>query len=484
MSQSTFVIILYVFYNQLMEFNSLFFIFIYLPIFIGLMYFIKNNKVRNIILLLFSIAFYCFGDIKHLYILLIIMALTYLFGLKVKDNKPLLIIYLILIIGLLSYFKYGNFLITSLQAFFKEHDWSTIIMPLGISFVTFLSISYVCDVYFKKYEAERNPLNIIMFLSFFPVVISGPLIRYDKFKTFIEDKDINVDGIASGLRRFIIGLGKKVIIANQLNIITSSIISDETKISTPLAWLAIIAYGIQEYYDFSGYSDMAIAIGEMIGFKIPENFNDPYFSHSIREYWRRWHMSLGSFIKDYIYIPLGGNRKGKKRKAINMFIALTLSGLWHGSTLPFLLWGIINGLLEALDAYFDGYSTIKNKLHINDQCKVWRAFQIIRTTLIAMILKVYAFKCSNFNQISSLFKASIGKGFAFEMSYLRSLDIIHPLIVLILGIILLFPFIKKKLLSLNEKVPLIYDLSLLFIAMFSVALIVAGSYSAFVYFQF
>ena len=467
-----------------MEFNSLFFIFIYLPVFIGLMYFIKNNRIRNYILLAASLLFYCFGDVRHAGILFLIILITYLSGLKVRKNRTVLIIYLIMVLGTLSYFKYGNYLFMSLSVFFKNHEWSAIIMPLGISFFTFLSISYVCDVYLEKYECERNPLNIVLFLSFFPVVISGPLIRYDRFKIFIDDKEITADGIAMGLRRFIIGLSKKVIIANQLNIITSTIINDSTKISLPLAWLVIIAYGIQEYYDFSGYSDMAIAIGQMIGFEIPENFNDPYFSHSIREYWRRWHMSLGAFIRDYIYIPLGGNRKGKRRKAINMIIALTLSGLWHGSTLPFILWGLINGVLEAGDAYFDGYAAIKKKLHINDETRIWRAFQIIRTALIAMVLKVYAFKCSGYLQIGNLFRGSIGRGASFSMSYLRSLDIIHPLIVLGIGFILLFPYIKKKLLSLNEKLPYLYDLSLLGLAVFSVALIVSGSYSAFVYFQF
>ena len=467
-----------------MEFNSLFFIFVYLPLFVGIMYFIKNNNIRNISLLIFSMLFYIFGDFKHIIILLTIMLITYISALFVKKNSKIYFLYLLLVLGTLSYFKYGNYLLDAFQRYIANPDFTTIIMPLGISFYTFTSISYVSDIYYEKYEAEKNFLNIAIFLSFFPVVISGPLIRYDSFKKYIIEKNINTDSIADGLRRFIIGLGKKVIIANQLNIITSTIINEKTNISFPLAWYAIIAYGIQEYYDFSGYSDMAIGIGEMIGYKIPENFNDPYFSHSIAEYWRRWHMSLGAFIRDYIYIPLGGNRKGKIRKTLNLLIALTISGIWHGSTIPFLVWGFLNGLFLALDTYFDNYRQLKDYFHINENNKLWKAFQILRTSFIAIVLKTFAFKCYNNNEIISLFKGAIGKGDAFTMSYLRSLDIIYPFIVLVIGFILLFPRIKKIYSSMNEKTPLVYDISLLFIAILSVALIVSGSYSAFVYFQF
>ena len=457
---------------------------IYLPLFTGLMFFIKNNGLRNIVLLLFSVIFYLLGDRQHFIILLLMAVVTYLFALKARKNRIVYIIYLITVLGILSYFKYGTYLFSSLSQYFNTLEWQKIVMPLGISFYTFLSISYVSDVYYDKYECEKDPLRIMMYLSFFPVVISGPLIRYDSFRTFIEHKEIDTDGIAEGLRRFIIGLSKKVIIANQLNVISSSIINDSTQISFPLAWLAIITYGIQEYYDFSGYSDMAIGIGRMIGFRIPENFDDPYFSHSIREYWRRWHMSLGSFIRDYIYIPLGGNRKGKKRKALNMFIALTLSGIWHGSTVPFVLWGIINGLLEAADAYFDSYKAVKQKLRINDGSRFWKAFQIIRTAFIAIVLKTYAFKCSSLKQISSLFNASIGKGAPFSIFYIRNLDIMYALIFLVIGFVLLFPSIKKRLLSLNEKSPVLYDVILTGMALVSVVMTVCGSYSAFVYFQF
>lgn len=467
-----------------MEFSSLFFILIYLPTFIGLMYFIKNNTIRNVVLLVASLLFYCLGDRQHFLILILVFLVTYMAAFKVKKNKLVYTLYLIIVLAILSYFKYGDYLLTSLGAYLKNPDLSKIIMPLGISFYTFLSISYVSDVYYDKYDHEKNPQYILMFLTFFPVVISGPLIRYDKFKLFIEKKDINTDGVSSGLRRFIIGLAKKVIIANQLNVISSTIISDDAKISMPLAWLAIITYGIQEYYDFSGYSDMAIAIGQMIGFEIPENFNNPYFSHSIREYWRRWHMSLGAFIRDYIYIPLGGNRKGKFRKALNMLIALTISGIWHGSTLPFLLWGLINGLLEALDAYFDGYASLKQKLKINDQTKLWKAFQILRTAFIAIVLKAYAFKCASLDQISKLFMASIGKGETFNMFYIRGLDILYVLIILVIGIILLFPSIKGRLLALEGKAPVVYDVVLLCLCVLSIVLIVSGSYASFVYFQF
>lgn len=464
-----------------MEFNSLFFILIFMPLFIGLMFFIKNNQTRNIIILISSIFFYSLGDFKHLLVLLLIFLITYLFSFRVKNNKKLYILYLIIIVSILSYFKYGSYLINNLKDYFKTLDFIKIIMPLGISFYTFTSISYVSDIYYEKYEYEKNPLNILTYLSFFPVVISGPLIRYDDFKKYLIQKNINIDNISNGFRRFIIGLAKKVIIANQLNIITTVIINNNVKMSFILALYGIIAFGIQMYYDFSGYSDMAIGVGKMIGFKINENFNDPYFSSSIREFWQRWHISLGTWLKDYIYIPLGGNRKGLFRKGLNTLIVFMISGLWHGTTLNYLLWGLINGLFIACSHWTSNYKKIKELLKINEDSKIWKAFKIIRTSTIVFLLWAFVFKCTNNDEMINLFKALTFNGARFSLSYIKSLDVLYLFIYLLIGFIFLFPSIHKLFKKLNKN---IYDICLLCLLIISIFFIVSGSYSAFIYFNF
>ena len=479
-----------------MEFNSLFFILLFLPLFIGLMFFIKNNNVRNILLPLFSIIFYCLGDIKHIHILLIVFLITYLSALKVKNNRRLYVLYLILVVGILSYFKYGTYIIEAFKSYLKDLNFFKIVMPLGISFYTFTSISYVSDVFYEKYDAEKNPLKIFTFLSFFPVVISGPLIRCDSFKEYLKNKNISVDSIANGFRRFIIGLSKKVIIANQLNIISTTVINGDTKISFLLAWYALIAYGIQEFYDFSGYSDMAIGIGEMIGFVIPENFNDPYFSHSIAEYWRRWHMSLGKWFNDYVFMPVSTSaflrkisKKFKNKKVGRSFIKIIsllavwlLTGIWHGSSANYVIWGLINGLIIICDSNFsDFYRKILAKLKINSDGKLWKAFQIIRTMLIIFLMKSLIFKCTNIVEITNLTKGLLGIGERFSMSYIKSLDILYLLFYLILSFIFLFPAVHSLFKIINKNV---YDILLLLLLVVSICFIVSGSYSAFIYFSF
>ncbi len=482
-----------------MEFNTLFFIFLFLPIFIFLIYIIKNNNIRNLIVLSFSLVFYIFGDYKHFIILILEIVLAYIFAKLCEKKKNYYFLYLLLTVAILSYYKYGNYLLISLNSFIKEPNLDKIIMPLGISFYTFTSISYVSDIYYEKYQAENNILNLATYISFFPAVISGPLIKYDNFKTFLEHKEINSDNIANGLRRFIIGLAKKVLIANQLALIASTIITDTTEYSFLLSWYAFIAYGMQEYYDFSGYSDMAISIGQMMGYTMPENFDNPYFSHSIAEYWRRWHMSLGTWFNDYVFVSIAfsktlrniskkfSNKKTGRTfvKIVSLLAVWMLTGIWHGAELNYFLWGLLNGLIIIADASFgNGYKKMREFFHIHPNSKLFKAFQILRTDLILFSMKSFFFKCANLNQVKSLFKGLIGLGSPFNYSYVVNLDVLYLIIYVVLGFILLFPSIKKKLLSISFKAGYIYDLALCGILFISIAYIVSGSYSAFLYFSF
>ena len=484
-----------------MEFNSLFFLFIYLPLFIGTMVFIKKNEARNLILLLFSLFFYWSGDHKHILILFLIILLSYFFGKRVKGNGKVYALYLVSVLGVLCFFKYGNTVLEMVKTYLDRPDLGKILMPLGISFYTFTSISYVSDVYYEKYEAEEDILHLMNYLTFFPVVISGPLIRYDSFKEFLDEKKIDADSIANGLRRFIIGLSKKVIIANQLSIVCDTLFSDNVQASFLLAGYALSTYALQLYYDFSGYSDMAIGIGQMIGFTVPENFDTPYFSHSIAEFWRRWHITLGAWFREYLYYPLlrsrsfnkltkGLSNKIPKKKArlyvtvLALFITWFLIGCWHGTTWRFILYGLYHGFFIITSTLFEkNYASLREKLHINADSRLYKAFQIIRTDAIVTAGYIL-FRCETLRQMKILIKAFIGRGFRFDGFYTRQLDILYLLFYFALGFLFLFPFVHRFFKKIEEKTPYLHDILLLILAGLSVFFIVSGSYSAFIYFNF
>ncbi len=467
-----------------MEFNSLFFLFVFLPVFTGLMYFCKKDSVRNIITLLFSVLFYAFGDRDHLLLLFLTCLIAYFSARNVRKNRTVYLLYLIVTVLILCLYKYGNYVRTAFSSYFADPDFGKILMPLGISFYTFTSIAYVTDVYRGKYEAEKDLFHLCLFLTFFPVVISGPILRYPAFRDQLSGRKIDTDSLAQGLRRFLTGLGKKVLIANQLSLVSNTLFSDTLQASFPLAVYALAAYALQLYYDFSGYSDMAIGIARMIGFTIPENFNDPYLSHSIEEFWRRWHISLSNWLRDYIYIPLGGNRKGLSRKCLNVLIVFLVSGLWHGSTWFFLIWGLYHGLLRVSSILFaDLYRKVKTALHIDDTQKWYRAFQILRTDILIMISYI-PFRSQTLLQAKILTKGILGRGFRFDAFYTRQLDVLYLLFYVLLGVLFLFPSVRKIFQKIEEKSPYVYDVLLLLLTALSVFYIVSGSYSAFIYFDF
>ncbi len=349
-----------------MVFSSLTFLFAFLPITLILYYLMPTNKTRNIIILLSGIVFYAWGEPLYVFAMLLSTAIDYFAGLIIDkyDDKPkirtiCLLVSLLMNLGLLGTFKYLGFLINSANAWF---GWSipnpNLPLPIGISFFTFQSMSYTIDLYRRNIKVQKNPVSFIGFVSLFPQLVAGPIVRYEDIQNEIDNRTLSEKMIGDGICRFIIGLGKKVLIANNIGALWTSIKTmagfDYTQLSVVTAWLGILAFTFQIFFDFSGYSDMAIGLGRMMGFKFPENFDYPYMSHSISEFWRRWHMTLGAWFKSYIYIPLGGNRKGKARTIFNLLVVWTVTGVWHGASWNFMLWGAYFGVLIVMERLFLG----------------------------------------------------------------------------------------------------------------------------------
>ena len=317
-----------------MVFSSAVFLFGFLPLLLGL-YFLAKDKYRNYILLIFSLIFYGFGGPKLLVMMIAVVMIDYLAARLVdkyennKIRKLIMFLTVVLNIGTLFYFKYTGFTVEIINRLVNLNiPVPQIVLPIGISFYTFQAMSYVIDVYRREVKAQKNPFNVLLYVSMFPQLVAGPIVRYKTVAEEIEKRQVTLGGFTLGLERFIFGLAKKLIIANNTGKLADTIFEAEI-LATPMAWLGAIAYALQIYFDFSAYSDMAIGLGKMFGFNFEENFNYPYISKSITEFWRRWHISLSTWFRDYVYIPLGGNRKGIKRQILNLFIVWSLTGILH-----------------------------------------------------------------------------------------------------------------------------------------------------------
>jgi alginate O-acetyltransferase complex protein AlgI len=344
-----------------MVFSSFIFLLLFLP-FTILVNFLLPKKLSNAFLLVVSLIFYYYGEEKLTYILICSILWNYVFGLligvsqKNGSNTKLTHLYLFSAVTgnllLLGYYKYFVFLIQSigLTSYFSETTLSSIIMPIGISFFTFHGISYLVDIYRNEAKPVKNIIDMGLYISFFPQLIAGPIIKYHDIADQLKARKIIADDVRIGINRFIGGLAKKILLANNFAFVADAVFDSEINdLSTPTAWLGICCYTLQIYYDFSGYSDMAIGLGKMMGFHFKENFDYPYISKSIQEFWRRWHISLSTWFKEYVYIPLGGNRKGKNRMLLNLLIVFVLTGFWHGASYNFLIWGLIHGLFIVLE---------------------------------------------------------------------------------------------------------------------------------------
>ncbi len=350
----------------MMVFSDLFFLFVFIPIFI-VCYLLgsladkkyysidskKRNTVKNLVLVVFSLIFYAWGEPVYVFLMLICVLINYVVGICIgkhsNKRKLFLVIGLVGNIVILATFKYLGFLFQILTDLGISVSVPSISLPIGISFYVFQSISYLIDVYRKDSPVQQNFMNLLLYISMFPQLIAGPIVRYGTVATEIHNRRVTVDGCAEGVYRFFIGLGKKVFLANQLSEISDQFLVDGLhSLSVSGAWIGLIAFTLQIYFDFSGYSDMAIGMGRCLGFHFNENFNHPYCCNSVTDFWRRWHMSLGSFFRDYVYIPMGGNRK---RQSFNILTVWFLTGMWHGASWNFIIWGLYFGLIIMIEKY-------------------------------------------------------------------------------------------------------------------------------------
>ncbi len=348
-----------------MVFSSLTFMFAFLPL-TFLIYYLVPLKAKNVIIMISGIVFYAWGEPLYVFAMLGSTAIDYFAGLIIHkyDDKPkvrlaCLLVSLIMNLGLLGTFKYLGFIINSVNSWFGlAIPNPNLPLPIGISFFTFQSMSYTIDLYRRNIKVQKNPVSFIGFVSLFPQLVAGPIVRYEDIQNEIDNRTITEKMVGDGICRFITGLGKKVLIANNIGILWTTVKTaaafDYTEMSVVTAWLGILAFTFQIYFDFSGYSDMAIGLGKMMGFNFPENFDYPYMSHSISEFWRRWHMTLGGWFRSYIYIPLGGNRKGLPRTIFNLMVVWAVTGIWHGASWNFMLWGVYFGILIILERLFLG----------------------------------------------------------------------------------------------------------------------------------
>lgn len=336
-----------------MVFSSGVFLFIFLPAVLLAHTLIKSNSVRNGLLIAASLVFYAYGEPVYVLLLIASVGVNYIFGriLASRKSKGLLALAVVFNLSLLVVYKYTGFLAESLNLLpFVKLPVPKITMPIGISFFTFQAISYVADTYRSKDNEKTGFADVLLYISLFPQLIAGPIVKYNSVKEQISARSVTTDKLAAGIRRFVIGLSKKMLLANPMGYAADRIFGMDTgAIDTPLAWLGAVCYTLQIYFDFSGYSDMAVGLGKCMGFDFPENFDYPYSAAGIRSFWRRWHMSLTGWFREYLYIPLGGNRKGRGRQILNTMIVFVCTGIWHGANLTFILWGFGHGALMSAE---------------------------------------------------------------------------------------------------------------------------------------
>lgn len=351
-----------------MVFSSLVFLYFFLPITM-ILYFVLPDKFRNLVILVSGLFFYAWGEPKYILVMMLSTAIDYTAGRLIDhfDGSPkkrtvFLLVSVIMNLGLLAVFKYSSFFITTVNSLLGTNiPDPQLPLPIGISFYTFQSMSYTIDLYLRKIKVQKNFISFTSYVTLFPQIVAGPIVRYEDVANEIDSRTVNISKVSEGIGKFLKGLAKKVLLANNIGLIWTQVKAmDFTEISAATAWLGILAFTFQIYFDFSGYSDMAIGLGKMLGFNFPINFDHPYTSKSISEFWRRWHITLGSWFREYVYIPLGGNRKGLARTIFNTFVVWALTGLWHGASWNFVLWGLYFGILIAIERF--GWGKILAKL--------------------------------------------------------------------------------------------------------------------------
>lgn len=468
-----------------MVFSSIVFLYIFLPIML-LIYFVVPRKLKNAVMILASLVFFAWGEIRYIFIMLILAVMDFFCGKginKNEGNKPKQKLYLFIDIGvnllILFFFKYADFIIANINEILNTQiPLLNIPLPIGVSFNTFQSLSYIIDVYRGTVKCEKSFYNYLTYTTLFPQIIAGPIVRYETVDEELETKKISMDNFSKGMRRFIVGLGKKVLIANNVGALWNIIeIGEYSEMSMLLSWVCIIAFALQIYFDFSGYSDMAIGLANIFGMDFDENFNYPYISKSITEFWRRWHITLGSWFRDYIYIPLGGNKKGFLKQIRNILIVWFLTGAWHGASWNFILWGLFFGVILILEKVI--------LLKLLKKLPTWTNY-VYTAFLVLISWVIFAFE--------DLGKV---KDYLFTMLHLNKTNIVNAeglyylknyFIIIVIGLILSTPVISKLLKKLEEKHTNIRSILItgiyIGILVLSTASLVSDSYNPFLYFRF
>jgi len=446
-------------------FSSGTFIFYFLPLLLLLYYtvFLKFPTGRNILLLIFSLLFYAWGEPRFVLVMIASVIVNYLFGLLIGKwrKKVWVVLMLVFNLGLLFVFKYLTYTLGLIGVKGVE-----IALPIGISFFTFQAMSYVLDVYRGSADVQKNPFNLGLYISFFPQLIAGPIVRYETFASQIKNRKSTAKKFSDGIVRFCIGLGKKVLIANNMALIADKAFALDGNITVLFAWLGAFSYMLQIYFDFSGYSDMAIGLAKMFGFDLLENFNFPYISKSITEFWRRWHISLSTWFRDYVYIPLGGSRvESKKSLVLNLLIVWSLTGIWHGADLTFLIWGLYYFALLTVEK-LTGWNKAENKAVLRHI-----------TTLLLILFGWVIFRADNITIAIEYFKIMFGGAKLYSSNLLFCLNEYKWFYVF--GILCSMPLFKDK-----KWFNAVLTVAAPIVLIISISYIVKGAYNPFIYFNF
>lgn len=479
-----------------MVFSSITFLFLFLPITL-LLHFLLGQRFRNGLLLLVSLVFYAWGEGVYVLLMLCSVLANYIFGLlisrteRTKQKKVFLALAVVVNLAPLMYFKYSEFFLDTLHGLLSsihiEHS-QHLHLPIGISFFTFQALSYVIDVYRKVTTPQKNLLNMGLYVAFFPQLIAGPIVRYHDIARQIVRRTITIDDFAIGIERFVFGLGKKVLLANPMGAIADTVFALEvSQLSTSTAWLGIVCYTLQIYFDFSGYSDMAIGLGRMFGFRFLENFNYPYISRSMQEFWRRWHISLSNWFKDYLYIPLGGNRVGRGRTYVNLVLVFFLCGFWHGASWNFILWGLLHGFFLALERGKFGswlhslHPVLRHLYVLVVLCNTWVFFRV--ETLQGSV-----------QYLEAMYGLASGKGMYPFLAVQLDLQFFSILCAALVFSMPLYPNLQRFVHNLKERPSMAVLLAccsplakigiLGMLLLFSSMSLAVGSYNPFIYFRF
>lgn len=465
-----------------MVFSSLTFLIFFFPLVILFYFIIKNEKYRNAVLLIFSLLFYAWGEPKWIFVMLFTVGINYLCGIVISRSQKGKLFWVIAGAGIslafLFYFKYSGFVVDNLEKIIGfDSGFKAPVLPIGISFYTFQVLTYTVDVYRGKVEVQKSFWKLLLYVSFFPQLIAGPIVNYKDIEKSLGKRTITLEDFYQGFIRFVIGLSKKILIANTCGELTSKLTGE---LSVAGAWLLAVAYALQIYFDFSGYSDMAIGIGRMFGFKFLENFNYPYISKSITEFWRRWHISLGAFFREYVYIPMGGNRVSKIKLIRNIMFVWLLTGIWHGASWNFLIWGLYYGILLLIEKFF--MHKVKEKIPA--------AINIIFTLvfiLVGWVLFYYVDIKDGINHLGIMFGAIKAKLVDANAIYYFK----EYLGFILLGIMASIPWkqifakgCKKTPKAMEVVFTCVKPVIITVLLAVSIAMLVGQSYNPFLYFRF